>query len=70
MPLVALFLLVCLLEGLAGWLLWNGHVSGGVLALALLPVGAVFWWGFDLPYPPLAAAARTSLILVGWHELS
>jgi hypothetical protein len=68
-PLVASFLLVCVLEGLAGWLLWNGRLSGGVLALALLPAGAVFWWGFDLPYPPIAAVARTVLILVGWHEL-
>jgi hypothetical protein len=48
-PLVAIFLVVCVLEALAGWLVWNGRLSGGVLALALLPAGAVFWWGFDLP---------------------
>ena len=28
-----------------------------VMALASLPLGAVFWWGFDLPYPPIIAIA-------------
>lgn len=68
-PLLLAFLAVLLLEALAGWLLWTGHRAGGILALLALPLGAVFWWGFDLPYPPLAAAARTILVLVGWQSL-
>jgi hypothetical protein len=69
-PLVAVFLLVCAFEGLAAWLLWGGHKSGAVLALALLPLGAIFWWGFALPIPPLLAAARTVLILLAWRTLT
>lgn len=68
-PLLGAFLLVCVLEGVAGWLLWGGHKSGGILALALLPVGAVFWVGFSLPFPPLFALARTALIVSNWSSL-
>lgn len=32
-PLVAGFLAVCLLQAIAGWLLWDGHRSGAILAL-------------------------------------
>jgi hypothetical protein len=56
-------------EAVAGWLLWNGARSGAVLGLALLPVGAIFWWGFALPIPPIIAFARTVLIIVGWASL-
>lgn len=68
-PLLAAFLLVCILEGLAGWLLWHGDKSGAVLALALVPVGAIFWWGFALPIPPIVALVRTVLIVLGWQSL-
>ena len=67
--LLAAFLLVCVMEGVAGWLLRVGHRSGAILALALVPVGAVFWWGFALPIPPVFALVRTILILVGWRSL-
>jgi hypothetical protein len=67
-PLLAGFLLVCTLEGLAGWWLWRGRFLGAVLALVLVPVGAVFWWGFALPFPPLFALARTVLILLSWRS--
>jgi hypothetical protein len=43
-PLVAGFLLVCLAECVAGWMLWNGSRAGAVLALILLPFGAIYWW--------------------------
>lgn len=68
-PIVVGFLVVGLLEGLAGWLLWTGRVAGGILALALLPFGAVYWWGFALPYPPLAAIVTTVLIVLRWKSL-
>ena len=68
-PLLAGFLLVSILECAAGWLLWGGHRIGAVLALALLPAGAVFWWGFALPIPPMLAVIRTILILASWRRL-
>ncbi|MGH3859836.1 hypothetical protein [Actinokineospora sp.] len=63
------FMLVCALEGVAGRLLWSGHTAGAVLALALLPVGVLFWWGFALPIPPLLGLIRTVLILLNWRAL-
>ena len=68
-PLLAAFLLVCILEAVAGVLLWGGHRSGAMLALALLPAGGVFWWGFALPIPPIFALVWTILILLNWQAL-
>jgi len=68
-PLLAAFLLVCILEAIAGVLLWGGHRSGAALALALIPAGGVFWWGFALPIPPILAFIWTILILVNWQAL-
>lgn len=69
-PLVVAFLLVCVLEAVAGGLLWTGHRTGAILALVLIPAGAIFWWGFALPFPPVFAAARTVLIAAGWRSLA
>lgn len=68
-PLLVAFLLVCMLEAVAGVLLWGGHKSGAILALVLLPVGGVFWWGFALPIPPFFALVWTILILLDWQSL-
>ena len=68
-PLLVAFLLVCCLEAVAGVLLWGGYRSGAVVALVLLPVAWIFWWGFDLPIPPVFAVAWTVLILLSWPEL-
>src|SRR5215213_7326661 len=68
-PLLAVFLMVCLLEAVAGFLLWRGSMSGAVLALVLLPVGGLFWWGFALPIPPIFALVWTVLILLSWEAL-
>jgi len=62
-PLLFAFVLVCAAECHAGRLLWRRERAGGTLALALLPVETVFWVGFSLPYGPVAAAARTALVL-------
>jgi hypothetical protein len=67
--LLAGFLIVCILEGVAGWLLWNGHKSGAILSLALIPFGTAYWWGFALPFPPIFALVRTVLILLSWNGL-
>jgi len=68
-PLLAAFLLICLLEASAGFLLWRGSMAGAVLALVLLPLGAVFWWGFVLPIPPIFALIWTILILLNRQAL-
>lgn len=69
-PLLVGFLVVCFLEGLAGWLVWRGKRRGAILALLLLPPGAVYWWGFALPFGPLFAIARTFLIMRRWNSLT
>lgn len=69
-PLVAAFLIVCSLEIAAGGLLWSTDKIGAVLALVLVPLGAVFWWGFALPIPPIFALVRTVLIVLNWRYLS
>jgi hypothetical protein len=52
-PLLVAFLLVCVAEMVAGWLLWRNQRAGGLLALALLPVEFAFWIGFALPLGPV-----------------
>ena len=68
-PLLAAFLLVNIGEIVAGVLLWSGHRSGAILGYALVPLGAVFWLGFDLPIPPFFAVARSILTGVWWGSL-
>lgn len=68
-PLLAGFLLVCILEAIAGILLWQGLMSGAILALVLLIPGGIYWWGFALPIPPILAIIWTILILLGWTAL-
>jgi hypothetical protein len=68
-PLLAAFLLVCILEAVAGFLLWRGSTAGAVLSLVLLPLGGVCWWGFALPIPPIVALVWTILILLNWQAL-
>ncbi len=69
-PLLVAFLLVCALEVVAGWMVWQGSAAGAMVAISAVPLGAVFWWGFALPVPPVLALARTALLVVGWGSLS
>ena len=64
--LLVAFAVVCAFEAVAGWRVWFGRRDGGILASALLPVEAVFWWGFALPVPPLFAVVR-SVLLIAWR---
>jgi len=63
------FLAVTLAAGWAAWLVWHGSKIGGVLTLALLPVEAVFWFGFALPIPVLLGLVRVVLLIAGWRAL-
>ncbi|RXZ68755.1 hypothetical protein [Agromyces albus] len=71
-PLAALlvaYLLVTIAAAFAAWLVWLGRRMGAVLSLALIPVEAVFWIGFALPFPWLIGAARVALIALAWASL-
>jgi hypothetical protein len=61
-PLLGGFLGVCVLECVAGWLLWVGRRPGRSLSWALLPAELVFWVGFALPFGPVLGAARILLV--------
>jgi len=68
-PLLSAFLLVNVLEVVAGVLVWKGMRGGAILGFALIPFGAFFWWGFALPLPPISAVARSILVVLGWKHL-
>lgn len=69
-PLVLGFLVICVAEVVAGGLLWNGSRAGAYLSFLLLPLGAIYWWGFALPIPPVIAIARSALIVLAWRTLA
>ena len=58
------FLVVCLAEVVAGWLLWTQPTVGAWMALAILPVELLFWIGFALPYGVVLGLVRTVVVLV------
>ena len=67
--LLGLFVGICAVEAFAGWMLWTGSRAGGVLTLALVPIEIVFWSGFAVPIPPIAAVIRLGLLAAGWSAL-
>jgi hypothetical protein len=68
-PLVVLFLVVCVGQIVAGSMVWRGRRAGAIVALLLLPAGAVFWWGFALPLGPVLGVLWAVLIVLGWPAL-
>jgi hypothetical protein len=68
--LALLFSAINLLFILAGYWLWKSERNGGILAFSLLAVSAVFWWGFGLPFPPVAGLLLAGLLATGWKSLS
>jgi len=67
--LLGLFVGICAVEAFAGWLLWSGSRAGGILTLVLLPLEILFWSGFAVPIPPIAAVLRLALLAAGWSSL-
>ena len=66
---LGLFAALSALELFAGWLLWEGEGWGARMAIALLPIEMIFWVGFAVPIPPIAALVRVVLLVVGWSAL-
>ena len=69
-PLLVGFLLVNLLLVVAGVLVWNGQRFGAILGVITLVPGAVYWWGFALPFGPLLGLGSALLVLTSWSHLS
>ncbi|MEJ2890619.1 hypothetical protein [Actinomycetospora aeridis] len=69
-PLLLAFGAVCLLQGVAAVLVWRRRPSGAVLTLVAVALGAVFWWGFALPFGPVLGVLAVVLVLVGWPALA
>jgi hypothetical protein len=67
--LIGLFVVVCLLEVVAARWLSQSAKRGGFLGVAVLPAGAIFWFGFALPLPWLLGLAKAILLAVGWRRL-
>ena len=67
--LLVAFLFVTLVASWAAWLVRNGSKAGAVLCFVLLPIEAVFWLGFALPFPWLIGIARTALLALAWKSL-
>jgi len=67
--LLTAFLTVCVVQCVAGFLVWQQYRSGAVLALAVLPFAALFWWGFALPFGPVFAIPEIALILINWRSM-
>jgi hypothetical protein len=63
------FLIVTLIAAWAAWLVRNGSKAGAVFSLVLLPLEAVFWLGFALPFPWLIGTARGALLALAWKSL-
>ena len=63
------FAAVLALDAFAGWLLWNAEPLGAYISIALLPVEAIFWYGFALPIPPINAVLRFAALAAGWSAL-
>lgn len=49
--------------------MWRGHGSGAVLAVVMIPIEALFWYGYALPIPPALALLRVGLIGAAWPRL-
>ena len=64
------FSLVLVVASLFAAMVWRGSNRGAALALAWLPVEAVFWYGFALPFPWLIGIVRAALLVAAWRSAS
>jgi hypothetical protein len=68
-PLLVAFLVICLGQILAGFLVWRRRRSGALLAMLVLIIGAAFWLGFALPVGQVVGVLWAALIAAGWPAL-
>ncbi len=69
LPLLTGFLLVCALECIAGWGLWNNDKGSAVLSFVIIPVEMLFYIGFALPFGPPFILLRLVLLFFSWSSL-
>jgi hypothetical protein len=67
--LALLFLAINVVYILAGYWLWKSQRKGGILAISLLALSVIFWWGFALPFPPVVGLLLAGLLAAGWKSL-
>ena len=65
-PLLLGFLLVCVMECVAGQMLWNTDKGGAILSFVIIPLEMAFYIGFALPFGPPLVLIRTILIILSW----
>jgi hypothetical protein len=64
------FVVVSALKLLAAYWIWNNRKDGAVLALILLGVSIIFWYGFALPLGPTEGVPELVLLGLAWKGLS
>ncbi len=57
-------------EILTGVWLWRSLRRGGLMALALTPIAAVFTVGYGAPFGYIVVPLRVLLVILGWRNLS
>ena len=63
------YIIVCALNILAAYWLWNSKMDGAVLELILLGLSVIFWYGFALPLGPLLGIIQVVLMALAWRFL-
>ncbi len=65
-----IFVVISGLKLLAAYWLWGARADGAVLEFILLGLSAIFWYGFELPFGPLAGVPQFILLTVAWRSLA
>jgi len=68
-PLMLGFLLTCVLECIAGWMLWQSDKGGAMLSIIIIPIEIFFYIGFALPFGPAMLLLRIVFLVLGWGAL-
>lgn len=63
------YITVSALKILAAHWLWSSRKDGAVLALILLGLSAIFWYGFALPLGPLVGSMQVVSLILAWRSL-
>lgn len=69
-PLLFAFLIVCCLECVVGYMLWNLNKSGALLSFVNIVLELFFFFGFDLPFGPPLMMIRTLFVILSWSSFN